>query len=358
MSEEIPLLPLPIGTVLNNRFQLQKAFAAGGFSLVYRAVDVSTAEVVIIKECAPTGMVYRDEAQNIQLVNPQNATSFQRIVDNTVEEANLLYTLTTQGVTGITRYIDGFHAYNTFFVVMSEARGFDLHTWTETFRSKGAGFPPDLLQKTLTSILVILGQIHAAGYFHCDIKPANILIDESGEVTIIDLGAARSPQKQHDDTVAISPGFSPPEFYPGNRGQIGAWTDIYMLGAMIYNMITGKVPPPADERLGRDLFVQICSMTDLLKYYPEALLASVDKAMEIDAKERFHSTETWRTFYDRRKAAPKIHRAHEKQKHNPVFGVNDLSTKRATKTSSGMSNVTFFIILITMIAATVYICRL
>ncbi len=358
MSEEIPLLPLPIGTVLNERFQLQKAFAAGGFSLVYRAVDLTTAEVVIVKECAPTGMVYRDEAQALNLVNPNQAATFQRIIDNTVEEAKLLYTLTAQGVTGITRYIDSFNAYNTFFVVMSEAHGFDLHTWTETFRKKGAGFPPDLLQKTLTSILQILGQIHAAGYFHCDIKPANILIDDQGMVTIIDFGAARSPQKQHDDTVAISPGFSPPEFYPGNRGQIGAWTDIYMLGAMIYNIITGKVPPPADERLGRDLFVKICNMPDLLKYYPEALLGSVDKAMEINAKDRYHSAEAWFSFYDRRKAAPKIHRAHEKKKNQPVLNLNDLSTKSRDTSKSQMSNTTFIILLILMIGATVAICRM
>ncbi len=358
MSEEIPLLPLPMGTVLNERYQLQKAFAAGGFSLVYRAVDVATAEVVIVKECAPTGMVFRDEAQNLLLVDAKFDGTFKRIVENTVEEAKLLYALTTQGVTGITRYIDSFYAYNTFFVVMTEARGFDLHTWTETFRQKGAGFPPELLQKTLTSILKILGQIHAAGYFHCDIKPANILIDEGGQVTIIDFGAARSPQKQHDDTVAISPGFSPPEFYPGNRGQIGAWTDIYMLGAMIYNMITGKVPPPADERLGRDLLVKISSMTDLLKYYPEALLASVGKAMEIDAKDRFHTADAWYSFYGLRSAAPKIKRAHEKATPQQLLGVNDLTRANSKKGSSVAGNVLYYVILVAMIAATVYICRM
>lgn len=354
MSEESTLTPLPVGTVLNERFHLQNAFAAGGFSLVYRAIDLTTAEVVIVKECAPTGMVYRDEAMNLHLLEARDAETFQRIIDNTVEEANLLYLLTTQGVTGITRYIDSFSAHNTFYVAMSEAFGYDLHTWMETFRAKGAGFPPDFLEDSLTSILEILGKIHAAGYYHCDIKPANILIDENGVVTIIDFGAARSPQKQHDDTVAISPGFSPPEFYPGNRSQIGPWTDIYMLGALVYNLITGKVPPPADERIVRDLHRKLVDKTALHKYYSEALLTSVSMALVIDAKKRFQTTEAWHLFYDQRTAAPKIKRANEKKKYKPVLSVNDITPKRVEVPKK--SNTMFYLVLILMIIGAAVAC--
>ncbi len=353
MSEELPLIPLPVGTVLNERFHLQKAFAAGGFSLVYRAVDLSTAAVVIVKECAPSGMVYRDEAMDLYLTNPNSADMLARIVENTVEEANLLYELTQKGVTGITQYIDSFYAHNTFYVVMTEARGFDLHTWTETFNKKGAGFPPAFLQASLSSILEILGQIHAAGYYHCDIKPANILIDEEGVVTIIDFGAARSPKKQHDETVAISPGFSPPEFYPGNRSQIGPWTDIYMLGALVYNLITGKVPQPADERFVRDNHQKLVNQTELHKYYSEALLTSVSMALVVDAKKRFQTAEAWHLYYDQRNAGPKIVRSHDKH-YRPVLSVNDISTPMKKRKKSNDA-IFYLIAAIIAIAAAVYL---
>ncbi len=309
MSELPTLTSLPVGTVLNERFHLQEAFAAGGFSLVYRAIDLTTAAVVIVKECAPSDLLYRDAALNLQLFDAEKANLYQYIINNTVEEANLLHTLTQQGVSGITSYVDSFYTHNSFYIVMGEAVGHDLHAWMQTFKAKGVPFPAEFLQKTLTSVLDILSQIHAAGYFHCDIKPANILINEEGKVTIIDFGAARSLQKQHDDTVAISPGFSPPEFYPGNRSKIGPWTDIYMLAAMVYSIITGKVPQPADERIVRDLHQKLVNMTELQGRYPDTLLASVSIALVVDAKERFQTADAWRDFYSRHGAKPKIKRA-------------------------------------------------
>lgn len=337
MSEEVSLATLPDGTILNDRFQLQKAFAAGGFSLVYRAIDLTTAEVIIIKECAPTGIVYRDEAMNLHLIDAKNESMLQRIIANTVEEATLLYRLTTAGVTGITRYIDSFYLNNSFYIAMSEAHGYDLHTWTETFRTKGAAFPAEFLQTTLTSVLKVLGQIHAAGYYHCDIKPANIIINEHGDVTIIDFGAARSPQKQHDDTVAISPGFSPPEFYPGHRGQIGPWTDIYMLAALVYSIITGKIPQPADERAVRDMHLKLVNMTELHKYYPEALLSSVSMALVVDAKKRFQTAEAWHMYYEQLTTGPKLVRAANV---GPTAGKASLQVAHSGKKPAGQAAAT------------------
>ncbi len=291
--------PLDINQQLHGRYQIQQVLthAQGGFSLIYIAWDHQLAKHVIVKEVAPSGMVIRDAAQNIHPLDEPKAAIFARVIENSLAETAVLRDLTQRGVTGITHYIDDFMAHQTHYIVMDLAPGHNLGDWDKSYRKEGATLPVDFLTQVFTQLLSILQPIHEAGYFHCDIKPQNIHIDDEGQVTLIDFGAVRTEQRQHDENVAISPGFSPPEFYPSHRAQIGAWTDIYMLGAMIYNLITGKVPEPADARAVRDRNVRLAAMPKLLDRYPAALLNSVDKAMSVEANDRFADTETWQEFY-------------------------------------------------------------
>ncbi len=300
---------LPPGHLLHGRFEVESYLNKGGFSLIYRVLDRETNRYLVIKECAPEGAVYRDETGRIVPLSPEGAELMARLDYNARYEAWVLSTLTSQGVMNITSYVADFEENGTHYIAMEEARGSDLHQWAEYYRQQGEPFPPKALEEILTAILNILQRVHDCGFFHCDIKPANIVIDNEGNLVLIDFGAVRTAEQQHDGSVQVSPGFSPPEFYPSHRGQIGPWTDIYMLAALFYEMISGRPPEPANERAVVDRTPHLTSDASLREIYRESLLVSIDKALSLDYRARFASADLWQEAYTTLKSGPRLRRS-------------------------------------------------
>ncbi len=303
------LTALAPGAFLHDRFEVESLLNTGGFSLIYRVKDHASNRCVVLKECAPEGVVYRDEAGQIVPLSEEGAELMERLGYNSHYEAYVLSSLTSQGVDGITSYVADFEANGTHYIAMEEACGSVLHQWAEYYRQQRVPFPAESLETILTQVLHILGQVHACGFFHCDVKPANIVIDDEGNLTLIDFGAARSAEQQHDDSVQVSPGFSPPEFYPGHRAQIGAWTDIYMLAALFYEIISGRAPEPANERAVVDRTPRLAVDAALREHYRDVFLSSIDKALSLDYRQRFASAELWQEAYALMKAGPTIRRS-------------------------------------------------
>lgn len=296
---------LPIGMLLNERFTLTDIINTGGFSIIYRAVDGLTGEEVALKECAPEGMVQRLEDGSIEAIDERAAGQFETALAGMEQEVTALRTLTQNGVTGIPQYLDAFRDNGTYYLAMTEVRGADLHCWAESYRMAGQPFPASLLEAVLTGVLGILDRVHASGFFHCDVKPANIIIDENGGIYLIDFGAVRTRVNQHH-AVQVSPGFTPVELYPGYRASIGPWSDIYMLATLFYNIITGRVPEPANERAQTDRTPRLSSNLKLKELYSAALLNSIDKAMSVNEADRFPSAQIWSKAYAHRQSGPQL----------------------------------------------------
>ena len=352
-------------TLLNQRYKISHQIGLGGFSCVYAAEDLSTQQSIVIKECLIEGLQYRSDDLALHALHESDEALIAQVKQNALEEAALLNLLTEQGVTNISTFIEAFEQNNSIYIAMTEAKGHDLLSWAESYRAEKIAFPADFLTSILSAVLQILEQVHRLGYFHCDIKPNNILIDDEGVVTLIDFGAARSVEKQHGVDVAISPGFSPPEFYPSHRAQIGAWTDIYMLAALIYNIITGKVPEAADLRAVRDRNVTLAAMPRLLTIYPSALLNSVDKAMSIQANDRFVSAEVWEQAYAIAAAGPQmIRRINNRNKRvSATLGASPSqkvlkARARRVQTNSNSSSGLFITIILLLAAGIFYILHL
>ncbi len=297
--------------VLHDRYHIQSLLdeGIGGFSLVYFAWDNKLEKRVIVKECAPAGIVMRDIGNQVFCEPGSQEKIFSRALDNSAFEAQVLRDLTEKMTVGISDYIDDFHANGTHYTVMEYVEGRSFHYWQHYYSRKNKLFPTKALVHILSQILSILHSIHEQGYYHCDIKPANIIVTDSGDVYLIDFGACRTQERQHTKNVAISPGYSPPEFYPGHRLSIGSWTDIYMLGAVMYHAISGIVPEPADQRAVRDRNPRISSQPHIAKSYPYTLLVSVEKALNIDARDRFADAGLWKDYYTAAQSGPQLKRA-------------------------------------------------
>ena len=107
-----------------------------------------------------------------------------------------------------------------------------------------------LKDKTLAENLEILMKVadavayaHSKGVIHRDLKPENVMLAAFGEVLVMDWGLAVTTQtSQHVTGVAGSPAYMPPEMASGRSEQLGTASDIYLLGAILYEIVTGKPP--------------------------------------------------------------------------------------------------------------------
>ncbi len=124
-----------------------------------------------------------------------------------------------------------------YYYVMELAAGYDTGSW---LRRKGQLKPDDVLTIAESVAVALEYAFKTLGIIHCDIKPANIMVDGDGTVRLTDLGIARFVRgpSQDDDYVCGTPAFMSPEQATGEELDVRA--DIYSLGATIYNLVTGR----------------------------------------------------------------------------------------------------------------------
>jgi hypothetical protein len=101
-------------------------------------------------------------------------------------------------------------------------------------------------------ILDALSAVHANGIVHRDVKPGNILLDSAGRAILTDFGLARPEESGErltsEGAVVGTPAYMAPEQAAGQSEQVGPWTDLYAVGVVLYQMLTGRLPfegPPA-----------------------------------------------------------------------------------------------------------------
>ena len=115
----------------------------------------------------------------------------------------------------------------------------------EELLEKGSWARNDLI-RILGSISRAVHFAHEKGILHRDVKPGNIMIDRSGQPRVMDFGLARNVQEHRQLTlsgVAIgTPSYMSPEHAQGSKGQLDPRSDVYSLGAVLYEIITGMPP--------------------------------------------------------------------------------------------------------------------
>ncbi|MBN1658499.1 MAG: serine/threonine protein kinase [Anaerolineae bacterium] len=112
-------------------------------------------------------------------------------------------------------------------------------------RSRGGVINPFAAARLLMPVAVALDTVHHLGYTHLDLKPQNILISNMGRAMLADFGIA---QRHNTTTHACTPSYASPEQADGAR-RVGPWSDIYSLGVILYEMVTGRKPFRAEVDL-------------------------------------------------------------------------------------------------------------
>ena len=240
---------LPCGTVLNGKFIIGRTLGQGGFGITYIGYDLNLEIPVCIKEYYPEGSAMRSATQSRMVYwgTSENAQSMKESRKSFVKEAQKAVKL--RDLSHVVTVWDVFYENETAYIVMDYIEG-------ETLKSRLVRTQKTLSEKEcvelLTPVMEDLEKAHERGIIHRDIKPDNIMLTSDEKPMLLDMGAAKDLGKSGGSTrsssTVVSQGFSPLEQYR-EKGDIGAWTDVYAMSATIYYCVTGKVPDAAIDRI-------------------------------------------------------------------------------------------------------------
>lgn len=237
---------LRIGTILRGTYKIEKHLSSGGFGNTYIATHIEFEECFAIKEFFMKGVTQRDRNQmTVSVSNSENQSSFQEQKEKFKKEARRIRKLDNPY---IIKVHDLFEENGTAYYVMDFVDGENL---AERLKRTGRPLTEEEVNKLLPQILDALKTIHDNGLQHLDLKPANIMVDKEGSIKLIDFGASKQLRPDGGATsstaLCYTPGYAPREQMEQSMDKFGPWTDIYALGATLYNMLTNNKPPmPSD----------------------------------------------------------------------------------------------------------------
>lgn len=259
-----------MSTLLDNRYELVERIGDGGMAEVYRAHDKMLDRFVAIK-----------------ILHPQ-FTSDESFVTRFRREAQGAAKLSHPNIVSIydVGSCDGKH-----YIVMEYIKG---ETLKDKINREGP-LPLDVTLKIVQEIAGALENAHANHLVHCDIKPHNILINEAGHVKVADFGIARATSSStitYTGSIVGSVHYFSPEQAKGHT--ISPKSDIYSLGVVMYEMLTGKVPFTGETAVSiaiKHLQEAPIAPHELRPDIPPLVEAIVLKAMDKNPDNRFSSTE-------------------------------------------------------------------
>jgi serine/threonine protein kinase/Tfp pilus assembly protein PilF len=219
---ETPRETLGRGTLFAGRYEVIEALGVGGMGEVYRVEDKKVGQEVALKlikpEIAADGKTierFRNEMKTARMISHRN----------------------------VCRMFDLGEEKGTHFITMEYVTGEDLRSFLRRSKQLALGTAISIAEQVCEG----LAEAHRLGVVHRDLKPGNIMIDKDGNARIMDFGIALSPQGKGmtgEGAIVGTPEYMSPEQVEGK--EIDPRSDIYALGVILYEMVTGRVPFEGD----------------------------------------------------------------------------------------------------------------
>lgn len=272
---------LQSGTIVD-QYIIERELAHGGFSSVYLARQLEDQILVAVKEFLPRKQAHRTWNNVVVPNSEEDRVLFNRGRALFFEEAKVLSQLKHHNIVEV---INFFQANSTVYMVMTYDYGVSLNN---VISDGQISIDEEFMVQVFTALLNGIEVIHKTNMVHLDIKPGNILLRPDNDPLLLDFGAIQknSLSGKPNQSLVLTNGFSPIEQYSAKS--LGAWTDIYAVGATMRCCLDKKIPPPSPARLKED--TQIPAVKAFKRKYPEYLLAAIDWAMELQPRKRPQST--------------------------------------------------------------------
>ncbi len=287
---------LSLGSFLN-AYEIQSVIGRGGFGIVYKGTHNELGIEVAIKEHFPTELCVRQD-QTVVPSKPEFQTPFEDSLERFIKEAKQLEKFREHS--NIVSCRDLFRANGTAYIVMDYVHGLPLSVLLEQRESKGNPFTEKELIQVIIPLLKGLQIIHELKVYHRDIKPSNILIRSSDQAPIlIDFGAAKHSLSRYTKSLApYSDGYAAMEQV--GEGEIGPWTDIYGMGAVMWRIVAGGaslISSPSPIAVQRRAYGLIQESLDPLppaldigqNRFSDNVLQAVDNCLKINYNDRIQS---------------------------------------------------------------------
>jgi len=219
---EAPKKELTRGTILANRYEIIEELGKGGMGRVYRVEDTKLKQEVALK-----------------LIKPEIAKD-KKTIERFRNELKLAREIAHRNVC---RMYDLNEEKGTHYITMEYVRGEDLRSLIRRIGQLPLGKSISIAKQICEG----LAEAHSSGVVHRDLKSSNIMIDNNGNVRIMDFGIARSLESKGITGAGVmigTPEFMSPEQVEGK--ETDQRSDIYSLGVILYEMVTGRVPFEGD----------------------------------------------------------------------------------------------------------------
>ncbi len=244
--------------------------ASGGMAVVYRAIQEPLGRTVAIKALK------------------SSAASEEHVVTRFEREAKSLATLQHENII----HVYDFHRERgALFIVMEYVQGIDLYDLLE----KCGRLPYDTAAIIAMQVARALDYVHYRSIVHRDIKPANVMLSRQGGVKVMDFGIARDTNftdLTEAGTGIGTPAYMSPEQVLGDK--LDARSDIFSLGVVLYQMVTGKKPFVEDEKRSAMHKIRLekhLSARKLNPDIPRELERIIDRCLEKQPRDRWRSAQ-------------------------------------------------------------------
>ena len=276
------------GEVFAGRYQIQALIGSGGFARVYRATQSGLGRDVALKVLAPR---LRGD-----LPDSDQQDFLDKLSARFLREAQTISRLSSPHTIRVYDY--GQAEGGLLFMALEFIDGLNL----SQVSAKEGKLSPERVEPILRQILVSLGEAHGQGILHRDIKPLNIMLfeqlGEPDKVKLLDFGIAKVIAPEQKVTELTEAGmiigtarYMAPEQILGE--EIGPWTDIYSLGLVAYELLTGVAAIRDSDSIrviGRQLAPESFSLPTSLEI-PTALRRTIDRMLLKPVEARLASTE-------------------------------------------------------------------
>lgn len=232
------------GTIIGGKYIVGKAISYGGFFVSYIGMDAEVQRKVTIKEYLPSDFTTRSAGEKeITIYSGDALEQFEEGLSTFLNEGNRIQQSGT--LPGIATVYDCVAENDTGYIISEYLEGRTL----KEILDKGKTYTAKETYEFACTLLGGLAKLHRVQVVHCDIAPENIVLTDDGQIKLIDFGAIRYATTSNSKSLAVilKQGYAPEEQYR-SKGEKGPWSDVYSVAAVMYRMMTGRVPDESVER--------------------------------------------------------------------------------------------------------------
>jgi len=265
---ETPTEELTTGSTFAGRYKIIEELGKGGMGKIYKALDTEIKEKIALK-----------------LINPEISAD-KRTIERFQNELKFARKISHRNVC---RMYDLNKEEGSYYISMEYVSGEDLKSMIRMMGQLSSGKAISIAKQVCEG----LAEAHRLGVIHRDLKPQNIMIDREGNARIMDFGIARSLKAKGITGAGVmigTPEYMSPE--QAEMKEVDQRSDIYSLGVILYEMVTGRVPFEGETPLGIAMKHKSEKPKDpreLNAQLPENLSRVILRCMEKDKKNRYQS---------------------------------------------------------------------